>query len=124
MMRVHRGQALVEMALILPMLLLLAFGTIDLGRVFYFQEAITNSARAGARYGSTHPTDTAGIRSHALDEASGINGITVNVFTNDPIKVTVTTHYEFDLVTPLVQSAIGTGSIELTGTSTMPRMKP
>ena len=46
-MRCHRlsrsrGQAIVETALLLPILMLLVMGTADLGRVFYYSIAITN----------------------------------------------------------------------------------
>ena len=45
----NRGQSLVETALTLPLLLLLALGVIDVGRAFYFKEAISNSARQAVR---------------------------------------------------------------------------
>ena len=45
-----RGQSLVELALILPVFLLLVMGVIDFGRVFNSYEAIANAAREGARY--------------------------------------------------------------------------
>src|SRR5260370_38311468 len=56
-MRCHRfsysrkGQAIVETALLLPVLMLLVMGSADLGRVFYYAIAVTNSAREAARRG-------------------------------------------------------------------------
>ena len=47
--RRSRGQSLVETALTLPVLLLLALGVTDLGRSFYYREAVTNSARQALR---------------------------------------------------------------------------
>lgn len=44
-----RGQSLVETALTLPIVLLLALGVTDLGRSFYYREAVTNSARQALR---------------------------------------------------------------------------
>ena len=44
-----RGQSLVEAAITLPLLLLLALGVTDLGRAFYFREAATNSVRQALR---------------------------------------------------------------------------
>ena len=44
-----RGQSLVETALTLPVVLLLALGVTDLGRSFYYREAVTNSARQALR---------------------------------------------------------------------------
>ena len=43
-----RGQALVELAIILPVMLLLAVAAIDLGRLFYAQITVENAAREGA----------------------------------------------------------------------------
>jgi Flp pilus assembly protein TadG len=46
------GAALVELALSLPLLVLLMIGTIDLARVFYMTMELTDGARAGAAYGA------------------------------------------------------------------------
>jgi Flp pilus assembly protein TadG len=48
----RKGQALVETALLLPLLMLLTMGSADLGRVFYYSIAVTNSAREAARQGT------------------------------------------------------------------------
>jgi Flp pilus assembly protein TadG len=45
-----RGQSLVEMALTLPVLLLLVLGFIDLGRAVYYYSALSNAVREGARF--------------------------------------------------------------------------
>ena len=52
-----RAQALVEFALLLPLLLVLIIGAMDLGRVFYFKIVLTNAAREGANYLSRNPAD-------------------------------------------------------------------
>jgi len=41
----------VEFALILPVMILLTLGMVDYGRAYYYQVAITNAAREGARTG-------------------------------------------------------------------------
>jgi Flp pilus assembly protein TadG len=48
----RRGQAIVETALLLPILMLLVMGSADLGRVFYYSIAVTNAAREAARQGT------------------------------------------------------------------------
>jgi len=48
----RRGQAIVETALLLPILMFLTMGTADLGRIFYYSIAVTNAAREGARQGT------------------------------------------------------------------------
>ena len=54
-----RAQALVEFALLLPILLVLILGAMDLGRVFYYKIVLTNAAREGANTLSRYPTDGA-----------------------------------------------------------------
>ncbi|HEX7263557.1 MAG TPA: TadE family protein [Candidatus Dormibacteraeota bacterium] len=45
----QRSQALIEFALVSPVLLLLLFGIIDLGRAVFYYDALANAAREGAR---------------------------------------------------------------------------
>jgi len=45
----QRGQSLVEAAITLPVVLLLALGVTDIGRSFYYREAVTNSVRQALR---------------------------------------------------------------------------
>lgn len=49
-----RGQALVEFAIILPVLALFLVGSLDFGRVFFGWVGITNSSRIGANYAAAH----------------------------------------------------------------------
>ena len=48
------GQALVEFALVLPLIAVLLVFAIDFGRVFYGWVALNNAARVGANYAATH----------------------------------------------------------------------
>jgi hypothetical protein len=47
--RGERGQAIVELALTLPLLLLIVLGVFDFGLMFQRFEVVTNAAREGAR---------------------------------------------------------------------------
>lgn len=47
------GQSLVEVALALPILLLVLLGLADLGRAFYYTTAVASAARQGAAYVAT-----------------------------------------------------------------------
>lgn len=60
------GQALVEFALVLPMLILLLMGMFDLGRGVYAYNVVASAAREGARYAVVKPTDPTGVRTKAL----------------------------------------------------------
>jgi len=45
----QRSQALIEFALISPVLLLLLFGIVDIGRAVFYYDAVNHAAREGAR---------------------------------------------------------------------------
>src|SRR5262245_6983281 len=47
-----RGSTLIELALALPILVLILVATVDFARVFYMGIQLTNAARAGAQYGA------------------------------------------------------------------------
>lgn len=49
-----RGQALVEMALMLPVLVLLLVGVFDLGRAVWLSNSLATAVREGTRYGVVH----------------------------------------------------------------------
>jgi len=92
-----KAQALAEMAVMVPFLIIGMMGMLDLGRAFYYQIAITNAVREGARYAVTpyylglnpscasppqspgancQTADDASIQQHVLDELAG-TGITM-----------------------------------------------
>ncbi len=56
----RRAQALVEFALVLPILMLLVAGTLELGRGYAFATATSDAARDGARYVAGKVTATNG----------------------------------------------------------------
>ncbi len=117
---------MVEMAILLPLLVLLAIPTIDLGRAFYYQEAIANVTREGARYGATKMDATSSeIETAALAEAGSlVSGITITsvkgVESVSGKYVSVAATYDFKLVTPYAESILNTDTIQLTSTSKMP----
>ncbi len=87
----RRGVTAVEFAIILPVLVTLVLGCIDFGRMAHSYIAVTNAARAGAGYGSTHTwtsatlgTWKANVRQAVVDEMNQLNGF-------DATKLSVTT---------------------------------
>lgn len=96
------AQSLVEFAIILPILLVLIISAIELGRVFFTQIVITNAAREGAYYLTTHALDSSAASNAQLaaeTEAnnSGIANITISISPpsgwnpGDNIQITVET---------------------------------
>src|SRR5437899_12060301 len=47
-----QAQALAEMAVMVPFLVIGMMGMLDLGRAFYYQISLTNAVREAARYGT------------------------------------------------------------------------
>jgi hypothetical protein len=68
-----KGQALVEMALIIPLLLLLVMGIFEIGRAMYIKNTLTQAARAGARSAVVIP----GLVSPYLDKNCSDDSIIV-----------------------------------------------
>jgi Flp pilus assembly protein TadG len=69
------GSSLVEMAVIMPVLLLILFGAVDFGRAYYLSIELGGASRAGAIYGSQYPTDSGGITNATKLNAPEVPGI-------------------------------------------------
>ena len=77
------GQSIVEFALVLPMLLTLWVGVVELGRYAYIGILVEGASRAGAAYGVqslAQSADTAGIQ-NAADNDFQNNGQNVTTLT-------------------------------------------
>jgi Flp pilus assembly protein TadG len=55
----HRGQSLVELALMLPVLVLFLLVALDFARMFNMSMAVTDAARAGAQWGAQNRASAA-----------------------------------------------------------------
>jgi Flp pilus assembly protein TadG len=84
----HQGQALTELALVLPILLVLLMAVLDFGRAIYAYNAISNAAREGGRTAIVNQT-LADIRARAAAQATGV-GIDPADTTCDPADNTQT----------------------------------
>ena len=76
------GHAMLELAILAPMLMLLLFGMGDFARVFYAGIEVTNGAYAGAMYG-VQTVGTAknidGMRTAAKNDASDLKASSLTV---------------------------------------------
>ena len=103
----RRGAAVVEFALLLPLLAYLFVIGVDFARCFYHMVTVTNAARSGAMYGARDPvsaTDKTGISAAALLDATNLHPAAtvtsktgVDALGYDCINVTVS--YTFHTVT-------------------------
>jgi len=86
----QRGQALVEFAIVLPILLILLFGIFEFSLALYNKAVITNASREAARAGTAFQYDLSEdeIRQIVVDAISA-NLITFGSDTIDPSDVTL-----------------------------------
>jgi Flp pilus assembly protein TadG len=78
--RTESGQALAEIALSLPFLLIIVLGLIEFGRIAYFSIALQNAAEAGAQYGaeaSSLSPDFTAIKQAAIYDGQNVPGLSV-----------------------------------------------
>jgi Flp pilus assembly protein TadG len=114
------GQAMVELALALPLLLLILVGIFEFARAYSIKQSLVNGAREGARIAVVQsPLDATAvdsvIRYYLL--SNNINADSVRITANkadgtvvalgaaqagDAISVSVFSHYDFILVGPVV----------------------
>lgn len=68
--RSDAGQALLELALVLPFLLLLVMGAVEVGIVAYAAIEVANAAEAGAMYGAQSRSTAASTNNSAIIQAA------------------------------------------------------
>jgi Flp pilus assembly protein TadG len=87
------GQALVEFALVVPILLLLVFGIIEFARAWQTYQTLTDAAREGARRSVVIPvTPTLTAAQSAAHHQSVVDSVRVSLSraTLDPNQATIT----------------------------------
>ena len=126
-MRPHRsffsrtlpGQSLVEFALIVPILLLMMMGILDLARAVAAHNSVANAARSAARMGIVDQNEDV-VEQAAEDEAFGLTPLTVdfdpNVNSDDPCiiyqcEVRVEVSYDYLPATPLIGNIVGSFTV-------------
>jgi Flp pilus assembly protein TadG len=132
------GQALVEFALVLPLLLTVLLGLIDFGKAFNYWIDETHMANLGARLAAVNApsTDTGGmsLQQYVLSQADTTelrNGGTSSVPTKaqvcvsfpngtanvgDPVTVTVNVTYDY---LPFIGQKISQAAVNVSGGATM-----
>lgn len=123
----QKGAATVELALVLPLLLMLVFGIIEFGLLLFNQQVITNASREGARFGivqaiprKTTDEVTAVVAAYTADHlvTFGTQAPPVVAMDNsggtsfqDELKVTVTYDYDFLVLPNFVTALAGTKTL-------------
>jgi len=122
----ERGTALIEFALVLPILLLLTVAAVDFGRAFFVKNVVEQAAREGVRLRAvTSSADSSSVRTRVQNvlEPSHVTMTTLTITGPDAlrqVKVTVTT--QFNWIFPGVFNLFGAGftnPMTLTGQAVM-----
>ncbi len=118
------GQAIVEFALILPVLLLIFAGMAEFGILFYNKQVLTNAVREGARAGIVHK-DVNGdpwvanipkiVQDYCKDRlvTFGGSGVPTVIYTPDPAaltypdELTVTATLSYTYLMPSILNMFG-----------------
>jgi Flp pilus assembly protein TadG len=128
----RRGDAVVEFALIAPVLLLLLFGVTELGRVVDAWVVVHNGVREGARAGARMANTNAAVVGTAAQQATstylslGLGGRSdvANTLVPAPVvstdSVQVSAEADMIIYVPLIQSIIG-AQVPIRATVSMPR---
>lgn len=110
-MKSEKGQAAVEFALVLPILLILIFGIIDFGRILYTKNALTSLSQEAARHASIYyaSEDDTTTQSYAINHAGTLDPDSFTVssvtFSDGEISgsdVVATLTYELYYITPII----------------------
>jgi Flp pilus assembly protein TadG len=126
--REEEGAAIVEFALVMPILALIVFGIIDFGRAFYTVNNIISAVREGARYGAVladpdSPVARQEIRQRVRNVSRPFGGdslsdaqilIRFDVDTGVTVRVE---NYPFQPLTPIA-GAVGLGTWPITREAT------
>lgn len=119
-----RGQALVELALVLPLIIMLVMGTMEFGRIFHSYLLITNGSREGARAGVTGSTDIQiKDRVKAVTGSLGLDDSQIvitppEISRTRGVPLTVQVDYSVPLITPLIDIFVS-DPFPLTASTTM-----
>jgi hypothetical protein len=138
------GQALLEFALVVPILLILVLGVIDFGRAWHAYQVVTDAAREGARLAvvaKDPPASLADVEAAVRDALARRNlpsggattAVTVGLVQpappappiswpgkkGDPAQVRIDQEFQFLFIGPFLGWAAGRETITLSTTSVM-----
>ncbi len=127
MCREDKGQTMVELAIVLPVVVLLVFGMLEIGRVLNSWVIVTQASREGARTAAVQCARDPGCEAVVDDRVNAaLTGLPVAdvshtlsagpYVSGDPVTVRV--EYTVPLVTPLISAFFPTGA-KVTGETEM-----
>jgi Flp pilus assembly protein TadG len=122
--RSNRGQAVVEFALVFPLLLLVCFGITEFGRAWMTMNILTSAAREGVRLAAVTAPDIPAVQQRVRDvcDAARVTPSVITVVPPDPNdpdrRVSVTVETQFTVIPGQILGTFN-GSFPLRTTSIM-----
>lgn len=144
----ERGQSLVELAISLPVIILLLLGTVDFGMAIFSYAIIRDAAQEGALYGSFNPDNKAEIENRARYispqgedlifsspveltseelvqvEVKALGDSCQGIKDGKANSIRVRVRYEYPFLMPFIGALIGSDTIPLTGSATNIILQP
>lgn len=108
----QKGQAIVELAIILPLILFLIIGMIDFGRVMNAYLVANNASREGARQAAVGKSDTEIVTMiHQTAASLDSSNVQITILPQASersrgTEVKVSIQYQVEIITPLVSQII------------------
>ena len=114
------GAAVVEFALVIPLLLLILCGIFDLGNLYFQMDLVNNAARQGARLAAVNDSTSSAINT-AIQQSYGNNltAVTSPASPTSGSNVTVTVTSNVTIMTPLISAFFPQNPYPVVGQCTM-----
>ena len=124
--RKDRGAAIVEVALTLPLLLLVSVGIFEFGRAYQTWQVLTNAAREGARIAVLPGSSDSGVRSRVVSymqtgQLPEATDATIDITHDSPIdtgmgialgsQVSISYPFSFIVLQPVARLVVPGGSL-------------
>ncbi len=144
----ERGQSLIELAISLPVIVLILLGTVNFGLALFSYAILRDAAQEGALYGSFNPANKAAIENRARNilprDNEDIFSSPVNLLNNNVVSVEIDSIgkacqgitrgaansirvrviYRQPIIMPFIGDIVGSNSIRLTGSATNVILQP
>lgn len=120
--RGERGQGLVELAVLLPILLVVVMGAVDLGRAYFAYLTIANAAHEGVFFASVRPAASDAEVQAVVDAETagqlpgGVRVVDVTDLRTPGDQLTVTVQHDF---APLTGLFVNTPTFPVTARASM-----
>ncbi len=115
----QKGQGVVELALVLPIALMLGLGAFEVGRAVYSSHTIAQAARDGARLAIDPDTTSSEVVSVVKSAAAPLDVADGDIsVVSGTSEVQVSVIYRFTTDVPLISELWGGGSLAIRGEAT------